>query len=41
VRADIERHLEQGFSYLVCGWPGDGADRVSEFTETEMPAYAR
>jgi alkanesulfonate monooxygenase SsuD/methylene tetrahydromethanopterin reductase-like flavin-dependent oxidoreductase (luciferase family) len=41
VRADIERHLEQGFSYLVCGWPGEGADRVSEFAETVMPAYAR
>lgn len=39
VRAAVERHVEQGFGYLVCGWPGEGADRVIEFAETVRPDY--
>jgi alkanesulfonate monooxygenase SsuD/methylene tetrahydromethanopterin reductase-like flavin-dependent oxidoreductase (luciferase family) len=39
VRAEIERALDQGFSYLVCGWPGEGTERVAEFAETVQTDY--
>jgi alkanesulfonate monooxygenase SsuD/methylene tetrahydromethanopterin reductase-like flavin-dependent oxidoreductase (luciferase family) len=39
VRAAIEKARDQGFSYLICGWPGEGADRVTEFAETVLVDY--
>lgn len=40
VQANIEASIELGFDYLVCGWPGQGADHVAEFARTVMPQYA-
>ncbi len=39
VEANLDRAIEQGFDYLVCGWPGQGADRVAEFAGQVMPKY--
>jgi alkanesulfonate monooxygenase SsuD/methylene tetrahydromethanopterin reductase-like flavin-dependent oxidoreductase (luciferase family) len=39
VRANIETMIESGFSYLVCGWPGEGKDRVAAFASTVMADY--
>ncbi len=39
VRAAIESSTLAGFGYLVCGWPGEGADRVQEFAETVLVDY--
>jgi hypothetical protein len=39
VRAAIERNLDRGIGYLVCSWPSEGADRVTEFAETVAPDY--
>jgi alkanesulfonate monooxygenase SsuD/methylene tetrahydromethanopterin reductase-like flavin-dependent oxidoreductase (luciferase family) len=39
VRAALEQRLERGFSYLICGWPGQGAERVAEFAETILVDY--
>jgi len=31
---------EAGFSYLVCGWPSEGKDRVEAFAADVMADYA-
>ena len=40
VEASLDTAVAQGFDYLVCGWPNQGADRVAEFARTIMPRYA-
>lgn len=37
VRANAERMRAAGVSYLVCGWPGEGAARVEEFATRVLP----
>jgi alkanesulfonate monooxygenase SsuD/methylene tetrahydromethanopterin reductase-like flavin-dependent oxidoreductase (luciferase family) len=39
VRANIESMASAGFSYLVCGWPSEGKDRVEAFASTVMVDY--
>ena len=39
VRANIEQLAGLGFDYLVCGWPGEGRDRVEAFAHTVMADY--
>jgi len=39
VRADIEKLADAGFSYLVCGWPGEGRGPVEAFAATVMVDY--
>jgi len=39
VRANIERMAQAGFSYLVCGWPSEGRDRVEAFAGAVMVDY--
>lgn len=39
VRSAIERNLDSGIGYLICGWPGEGADRTIEFAETVARDY--
>jgi F420-dependent oxidoreductase-like protein len=39
VRRNIEAYREAGVAYLVCGWPGEGHDRVAEFVEQVMPDH--
>ena len=39
VEAGIEKAVGRGFDYLICGWPGEGSDRVTEFAETVMPKH--
>jgi F420-dependent oxidoreductase-like protein len=39
VRANIEAMADAGFSYLVCGWPGEGRERVEAFARTVMVDY--
>ncbi|HXA28686.1 MAG TPA: TIGR03560 family F420-dependent LLM class oxidoreductase [Candidatus Angelobacter sp.] len=38
---EVRRHAEQwaaaGFSYLVCGWPSEGQERVEEFVSQVLP----
>jgi F420-dependent oxidoreductase-like protein len=40
---DVRRHAaamqEIGLDYLVCGWPGDGRERVAEFMERIAPEF--
>jgi alkanesulfonate monooxygenase SsuD/methylene tetrahydromethanopterin reductase-like flavin-dependent oxidoreductase (luciferase family) len=31
---------DAGYSYLVCGWPGDGAGQVERFAREVMPDFA-
>jgi len=33
VRANVDAWRDAGFGYLVCGWPPQGRDRVTEFAE--------
>jgi len=40
VRANIEAMQKAGTSYLVCGWPGEGRERVEEFAARVMADYA-
>jgi F420-dependent oxidoreductase-like protein len=40
VRASIEAMKDIGISYLVCGWPGEGPERVESFATRVMPDYA-
>jgi F420-dependent oxidoreductase-like protein len=40
VRANAEAMHAAGVSYLVCGWPGEGASRVEEFVTKVMPELA-
>lgn len=37
VRANAEALAGVGVGYLVCGWPGEGKERVTEFVEQVMP----
>ncbi|HEY6378811.1 MAG TPA: TIGR03560 family F420-dependent LLM class oxidoreductase [Candidatus Dormibacteraeota bacterium] len=39
-RRSAERWQQAGFSYLVCGWPGEGRGRVEEFVTGVLPAFA-
>jgi alkanesulfonate monooxygenase SsuD/methylene tetrahydromethanopterin reductase-like flavin-dependent oxidoreductase (luciferase family) len=40
VRRNIDAMAEVGIGYLVCGWPGEGRERVEEFATRVMPQYA-
>lgn len=40
VRSSIDAYRQAGVGYLVCGWPTEGAARVSEFVETVLPDYS-
>ena len=40
VRAAAEKFADAGIGYLVAGWPGEGAEKVEEFT-TEVMAELR
>jgi alkanesulfonate monooxygenase SsuD/methylene tetrahydromethanopterin reductase-like flavin-dependent oxidoreductase (luciferase family) len=40
VEANLRRAVDRGFDYLICGWPGQGSERVAEFAETVMPKYS-
>jgi len=37
VRRSAEAMRDAGVDYLICGWPGEGADRVAEFARDVMP----
>jgi alkanesulfonate monooxygenase SsuD/methylene tetrahydromethanopterin reductase-like flavin-dependent oxidoreductase (luciferase family) len=37
VRANAEAFAAAGATYLICGWPTEGQDRVAEFVETILP----
>jgi F420-dependent oxidoreductase-like protein len=39
VRANIEGMLDAGIDYLVCGWPGEGRERVEGFAADVMADY--
>jgi alkanesulfonate monooxygenase SsuD/methylene tetrahydromethanopterin reductase-like flavin-dependent oxidoreductase (luciferase family) len=39
IRREIERRHSEGVDYLVCGWPGEGVERVQEFAEFVMSDY--
>jgi alkanesulfonate monooxygenase SsuD/methylene tetrahydromethanopterin reductase-like flavin-dependent oxidoreductase (luciferase family) len=39
VRANAQAMVEAGIGYLVCGWPGEGQDRVGEFATSVMPDF--
>jgi F420-dependent oxidoreductase-like protein len=40
VRRYINKWIEGGWSYLVCGWPEEGRGRVEEFAADIMPEFA-
>ncbi|MDQ1519077.1 MAG: hypothetical protein QOI55_150, partial [Actinomycetota bacterium] len=40
VRHNIDAMQNVGIGYLVCGWPGEGPERVQEFATQVMPEYA-
>jgi alkanesulfonate monooxygenase SsuD/methylene tetrahydromethanopterin reductase-like flavin-dependent oxidoreductase (luciferase family) len=40
VRRSADAYQESGIGYLVCGWPGEGRDRVEEFASKLAPAFA-
>ena len=39
VRASLQQQVDEGFSYLICGWPGEGASRVEEFVRRVKPDF--
>ncbi|MGA8426437.1 MAG: LLM class flavin-dependent oxidoreductase, partial [Candidatus Dormiibacterota bacterium] len=39
VRAHIEALADMGFTYLVCGWPSTGRQRVEDFASAVMVDY--
>jgi hypothetical protein len=39
VERELERRVGLGCTYLICGWPGEGAGRVEEFAATVMPKF--
>jgi alkanesulfonate monooxygenase SsuD/methylene tetrahydromethanopterin reductase-like flavin-dependent oxidoreductase (luciferase family) len=39
VRRSIDAFAAAGVSYLVCGWPSEGNERVAEFAKTVMNEY--
>ncbi len=40
VRANAEGLRAAGVTYLVCGWPSEGAERVEEFATKVLPGLA-
>jgi alkanesulfonate monooxygenase SsuD/methylene tetrahydromethanopterin reductase-like flavin-dependent oxidoreductase (luciferase family) len=40
VRRNAAAMRDVGIGYLVCGWPGEGRERVAEFVERVMPEFA-
>jgi F420-dependent oxidoreductase-like protein len=40
IRANIEALQKVGISYLICGWPGEGRERVESFATNVMADYA-
>jgi F420-dependent oxidoreductase-like protein len=40
IRENIEAMQKVGVSYLVCGWPGEGRERVESFATNVMADYA-
>lgn len=40
VRRNADTMRDIGIGYLVCGWPGEGQDRVAEFAQKIMGEYA-
>jgi alkanesulfonate monooxygenase SsuD/methylene tetrahydromethanopterin reductase-like flavin-dependent oxidoreductase (luciferase family) len=39
VRANLDALREAGVGYVICGWPGEGRERVDEFVTQVMPAF--
>ena len=39
ITTNIEAMATAGVGYLVCGWPGEGADRVEHFATRIMPDF--
>ena len=39
IRHHIDKMAEVGITYLYCGWPGEGRDRIEEFATQVMPQY--
>jgi len=39
VRRAVTAMQKAGVGYLVCGWPGEGRERVEEFATTVMPEF--
>jgi F420-dependent oxidoreductase-like protein len=39
IRRFVDGWRQAGFGYLVCGWPGEGRDRVEEFAQRVMPEF--
>jgi F420-dependent oxidoreductase-like protein len=40
VRRNADAMRDAGIGYLVCGWPGEGRERVEEFATAVMPALS-
>ncbi len=40
-RRHAEKWRDAGYDYLVCGWPGAGADQVEKFTRDVMPEFTK
>jgi alkanesulfonate monooxygenase SsuD/methylene tetrahydromethanopterin reductase-like flavin-dependent oxidoreductase (luciferase family) len=40
IRRYIAKWRDAGWEYLVCGWPDEGRDRVSQFATEVMPEFA-
>ena len=39
IRRTVDAWQEAGFGYLVCGWPGEGPDRVSRFASEVLAGH--
>ena len=39
VRRYIAKWRDSGWTYLVCGWPGEGRERVEQFAAEVMPEF--
>ncbi|HEX5613611.1 MAG TPA: TIGR03560 family F420-dependent LLM class oxidoreductase [Acidimicrobiia bacterium] len=40
VRRNAAAMRDVGIDYLVCGWPGEGRERVAEFVERVLPEFS-
>jgi F420-dependent oxidoreductase-like protein len=40
IRRNVDAMRAVGMGYLVCGWPGEGRERVEEFATQVMPDFA-
>lgn len=40
IRKYIRKWIDGGWSYLVCGWPEEGRDRVEQFAREVMPEFS-